>query len=507
VAINPNHGSDPETNSGDEQSGADPETANGADANGGTESGVGTEADGGAEADPPAGRQAEPESGLESETAPTAETGTRSVEESGTLAWPARYARDHLVHIAVLAVFLLYPGIYALLIDSPLRSELVALLPEVETMIAVFYFGLFAMSFDFISGYTGYLDFGHAVFYGTGAYVVLLAGSGKVPLLPAETPFVLLLVLAGLLAATLASLIGALSFRLSGVYFAMITLGFGQVVYVFVRGWEFIGSNPRDGLAVSERSGFEIGVPFVDSLSLAIGQLTGEELTVLATTLSTSEVSYYLVGLVVLVCYLAMQRIIHSPFGRVMVAIRENEDRAAAIGYNTFRYKLGAFAISGFFAAIAGGLFAGFQRAATPDSSFFFLVTGDALLAAIIGGFGTLAGPLYGRLFDEGVREFLSKAGEGGGLLPYLREHLPEATLGTDLVGGITVQGAIETFLNGHASLYIGALFVLFVLFVPDGLLGAIRARLGGPIAKRLPDRIGEHVPERFERYWKALER
>ena len=193
MAINPNHGSDPETNSGDEQSGADPETANGADADGGTESGVGTEADGGAEADPPAGRQAEPESGLESETAPTAETGTRSVGESGTLAWPARYARDHLVHIAVLAVFLLYPGIYALLIDSPLRSELVALLPEVETMIAVFYFGLFAMSFDFISGYTGYLDFGHAVFYGTGAYVVLLAGSGKVPLLPAETPFVLLL--------------------------------------------------------------------------------------------------------------------------------------------------------------------------------------------------------------------------------------------------------------------------------------------------------------------------
>ena len=158
MAINPNHGSDPETNSGDEQSGADPETANGADADGGTESGAETKADGGAEADPPAGRQAEPESGLESETAPTAETGIRSVEKSGTLVWPARYARDHLVRIAVLAVFLLYPGIYALLIDSPLRSELVALLPEVETMIAVFYFGLFAMSFDFISGYTGYLD-------------------------------------------------------------------------------------------------------------------------------------------------------------------------------------------------------------------------------------------------------------------------------------------------------------------------------------------------------------
>ena len=120
-----------------------------------------------------------------------------------------------------------------------------------------------------------------------------------------------------------------------------------------------------------------------------------------------------MIGLVVAICYLAMQRIIHSPFGRVMIAIRENEQRAEAIGYDTFRYKLGAFAISGFFAAIAGGLFAGYRWSVSPENSLFFLVTGDALLAAIIGGFGTLAGPLFGRLFDETVQEFLSDAGQG----------------------------------------------------------------------------------------------
>ncbi len=70
-----------------------------------------------------------------------------------------------------------------------------------------------------------------------------------------------------------------------------------------------------------------------------------------------------------------MQRIIHSPFGRVMLAIRENEERAVAIGYNTYLYKLGAFAISGFFAAVAGGLFAGFKRSASPENSVYFLVT------------------------------------------------------------------------------------------------------------------------------------
>jgi branched-chain amino acid transport system permease protein len=395
-----------------------------------------------------------------------------------------------VVHIAVIAFLAAYPGIYTLLVNSPLSAEMTALLPRVETMIGVLYFGLFAMSFDFISGYTGYLSFGHAAFYGTGAYLVVLAANDKLPLLGPETPFMFLLVLGGLLALGLALLIGAVSFRLTGVYFAMITLGFSQVLYVFVRDWDFVGSNPRDGIAVTGRTtGFEIGVPGVDALNLAIGQLSGDEISGLFgfLSLSTSEVSYYMVGLVVLVCYFAMQRIVHSPFGRVMVAIRENEERAEAVGYDTFRYKLGAFAISAFFAAIAGGLFAGFRRSATPENAFFFLVAGDALLASIIGGFGTLAGPLYGRLFDETVREFLSKAGGGGGLLPYLQSNLGESTLQTVVFNGLTVGEAIDTFLNGHAALYIGLLFVLFVLYVPNGMVGTVRDRLGGPVAERLP--------------------
>ncbi len=409
--------------------------------------------------------------------------------------WVARYLREHVAHLAVLAVLALYPGIYTELTASFLGSEFVTLLPRVETMIAVFYFGLFAMSFDFISGYTGYLSFGHAIFYGTGAYFVVLAANGKVPGVPYDTPFLLLLVLGGLLAVLVAIAIGAVSFRLSGVYFAMITLGFSQVVYVFMRDWSYVGSSPRDGPAVVGPEGaspptFEIGVPFVDSLGLAIGQLAGDSLELAGLALTSTEVSYYLIGLVVAVCYLSLQRIIHSPFGRVLIAIRENEERARAIGYDTFRYKLAAFAISGFYAAVAGGLFAGFRRSVSPDNSLFFLVTGDALLASIIGGFGTLAGPLYGRLFDETVREFLSKEGSGGGLLPYLREHLSQGAIDTVIYNGLTVGEAIETFLNGHAALYLGLLFVVFVLFVPNGLLGTIRDRLGGPVAKQVAERL-----------------
>ncbi|PSQ22412.1 branched-chain amino acid ABC transporter permease [Halobacteriales archaeon QS_9_67_17] len=342
---------------------------------------------------------------------------------------------------------------YHLAVTSPVGAEATALLPRVETMIAVFYFGLFAASFDFISGYTGYLSFGHATFYGAGAYLVVLAANGKLPL-PYDTPFMLLIVLAGLLAVVLALVIGAVSFRLSGVYFAMITLGFSQVIYVFVRDWDFVSSSPRDGAAVVGPGGgeipvFNVGVPGVDALNLAIGQLTGDTVEGLFGLLSLS-----------------------------------------AVGYDTFRYKLAAFAISGFFAGVAGALFAGFRRSVAPDNSLFFLVSGDALLASIIGGFGTLAGPIYGRLFDETVREFLSKEGAGGGLLPYLRGRLSEGTLATELFNGLTVREAIATFLNGHASLYLGLLFVAFVLFVPRGLLGTLRDRVGDTLAAAVSKRL-----------------
>ena len=402
------------------------------------------------------------------------------------------YLRSHTAHVAIILLLAVYPSIYHTLLNSPVQYEAQMLLPTVETMVGVLYFGLFAMSFDFISGYTGYLSFGHAAFYGTGAYTVILVANGKFPLLGPETPFMISLLVAGLLAVLVALLVGLVSFRLSGVYFAMITLGFAQVLYVFIQGWDYVARNPRDGPAVgpSHASGFEIGVPWVDQLNLAIGVLTGDEVSLLGTTLSGTTVSFYMVGLVVLVCYFAMQRIIHSPFGRVMVAIRENEERAVAIGYNTYVYKLAAFCMSGFFAGVAGALFAGFKRSASPENSFYFLVSGDALLASIIGGFGTLAGPLYGRLFDETVREFLSKSGQGGGLLPYLRLLLGEGTLSTPVVGGMTVGGLIDTLLNGHASLYVGIVFVLFVLYVPDGLLGTIRNRIGGTVADALPAKV-----------------
>ena len=406
----------------------------------------------------------------------------------------------------------LYPPFYAVMTSLPgiivpglgvvdLGATFDVFLPRVRTMIVVLYVGLFAMSFDFISGYTGYLSFGHAMFFGIGAYLVILAGTGRLPILGPETPFMILLLLGAILAAVAALVVGSVSFRLTGVYFAMITLGFAEVAHVFIRNWDHVSSNPRDGAAVGGSvDAFQIGVPYVDSLSVGIGRLVGDSFQVGGVELSTATVSFYAIGLVVLGCYLAMQRIIHSPFGRVMIAIRENEERARAIGYNTYWYKMAAFSISGFFGAVAGSLFAGYRRSVSPENTFDLFVTADALLAAIIGGFGTLAGSLYGHLFHEFVAGILTT--ESHGLARYLRDTLPEAILYAG-AGDVTVVTVINVLIDGRAELYLGLVFILFVLFLPQGLLGTVRQRIGGTAAEKLPG----YLRRALGRYRKHLSR
>ncbi|WP_434085380.1 branched-chain amino acid ABC transporter permease [Natronomonas marina] len=415
----------------------------------------------------------------------------------------------------MVALLVAYPLVYQFLVGLsvvlpgtgiPLGQLLNVFLPRVTTMVAVLYIGLFAMSFDFVSGYTGYLSFGHAMFYGIGAYFVVLAGSGKVPGLAAETPFLLLLLVGAVLAFIVALAVGAVSFRLTGVYFAMVTLGFAEVARVFIQNWDYVGSNPRDGASVAAgREGFAVGYPglpdflgglpgvIADPRQVRLGRLTGdsfENVLGLGIDLEPAFVSYYAIGVVVLVCYLAMQRVIHSPFGRVMVAIRENEERAEAVGYDTFWYKLGAFGLSGFFAAVGGGLFAGYRRSVAPSNTFDLFVTADALLASIIGGFGTLAGPLYGHLFHETTAGVLST--ESHGLARFLRDELPASVLSAG-VGDFTLLRFVNVFVDGRADLYLGVVFILFVLFVPRGILGTLRARLGGTVAEKLPERLDRY--------------
>jgi branched-chain amino acid transport system permease protein len=273
----------------------------------------------------------------------------------------------------------------------------------------------------------------------------------------------LLIAVAMLVTFLLTLLIGSVSFRLTGVYFAMITLGFAEIAKLLMI--EVFGAETAITPAANE---YLLGVPFVASLQLRLGE--------------SAFTSYYLLGIVTLLGYFAMQRIIHSPFGRVMVAIRENEARAEAIGYNTYWYKMIAFAISGAFAALAGALAAGFRNSGDPTIHFDVIeMSGDALLATIIGGMGTLAGPLYGFIFQRALDEILSGSIS---LVGWIERSFPGVV---DLGGfGVTVQDLLNNSVQGFAGLYVGIIFILFILYVPGGMLGTLRALAGGKLADRV---------------------
>ncbi len=414
--------------------------------------------------------------------------------------WPVQYLQDHTVHIAVVLLFVAYPFVYDILVDLfALTAEMV--LPEPRTMLTILALGLFAMSFDFISGYTGYLSFGHGAFFGIGAYFVVLGYNGQIPLLPAELPFMMLMLMGALAAALFALVVGLLAFRLSGVYFAMITLGIAEIMYVVSQHWDYLtvdDSDPATGTAAGSPSDVElfepvIGIPFIDPLNATVHPAFGETTFLGINFGDPVIVTYFAIGSIVLICYFLMQRIIHSPFGRVMIAIRENEQRAKAIGYNVFYYKIGAFMISAFFGAIGGALLIVINGTASPDTTLFFLVTGFALVATIIGGLGTLAGPLFGYIFLEGVEEFLARKASGGGLQPWLQEILPGSVLNAS-VSGVTVDEGMNAFMTGHGEFYTGIIFVVFVLFVPIGMLGTLRARLGA-------DSVADWATTRIEKF------
>jgi len=235
--------------------------------------------------------------------------------------------------------------------------------------------GLFAMSVDLLLGFAGLLSFGHAAFWGIGGYAAaLLARAFQLPFPVAA--------LAGTAAAALLAIpIGFLSIRRRGIYFAMVTLAFAQLVYYVVNEW---------------RS----GVP-----RLLPGFSVGRSLDF-----------YYAALPLVLVGFFVAYRVVHSPFGHVLTAIRDNEPRAQSLGYATWRYKLIGFVLSGALAGLAGSLFALGHGFASLEL-LHFSTSGEAVLMTILGGIGTLWGGLVGAAVVLLVRDTLSTASEASGVV------------------------------------------------------------------------------------------
>jgi branched-chain amino acid transport system permease protein len=276
--------------------------------------------------------------------------------------------------------------------------------------------GLFGIGLDLIFGYTGLLSFGQAAFYGTGGFVTAHL------LIAHVIPNTLgALAVGTLVAAVFGALIGALALRQVGIYFAMLTLAFGQLFY-------FMENSP-----LRAYTGSENGLPGVPKPSIPLG----------GTTLDFSSTfgTYVFVAVIYFAGFFIARRIVRSPFGAVLRAIRENPERAQAVGHQISRYKLVAFTIAAAYGGLAGGLLGMFQGYMPPEA-FSIDQSGEIIVMTVIGGPGTLIGPLL-----------------GAAVWTLLRQELQNI----DVIAGVW-------------KLILGLVFILLITGFRRGLVGAVIA-------------------------------
>jgi branched-chain amino acid transport system permease protein len=300
--------------------------------------------------------------------------------------------------------------VLALLAAAPL------VLPEFwrRFVTEILIWGLLAMSSDILIGYTGMVSFGHSAFCGLGLYGAAAA------LLAVRPPNLWLTLLTGLAAAAvIAMFVAYFATRLRDIYFAITTLVFSQIFFVIIFTW-------------TEVTGGENGLTFRQPPFTIPG--------VLSVPFTSTGLHWFVLG-VVTVSYLVLRRVTQSPFGMVLQSIRENEPRTRAIGYHVERYKMVAVMLSGLFAGLAGVLYAIQNRFASPDF-VFFIVSGEVVIFNVMGGMGTLVGPILGAGFFLMLREVLSR------------------------------------FFTEYYLIPAGIIFILIVIFLPQGLLGFARRAL-----------------------------
>jgi len=311
--------------------------------------------------------------------------------------------RPVLVEIVTAAVLIAVPFVLPALDAAP------------NTVNRILVWGLFGIGFDILFGYTGLLSFGQSAFYGTGGFVAayLLTRAGF--------PYVVLALVIGMVAAAAVGyLIGLLALRRTGIYFAMITVAIAEIFF-------FVEFNP-----LSEWTGGENGLPGVPTPRFDLGFAT--------LNFSSGWSLYPFLAFCFFVGIVIALRIVRSPVGVILTAIRENPLRAAAVGHNVQAYKLTAFVIAAAYAGFAGGLLGVLQGFMPPDA-FMFETSGQLIMQTAIGGRGTLFGPLV-----------------GAGVWLFLQDFL-QATLK----------------LGAAWKLVLGLVFVLLVCFLRQGIIGGIR--------------------------------
>jgi branched-chain amino acid transport system permease protein len=302
-------------------------------------------------------------------------------------------------------------------------------------------FVVLVASFDLLLGYTGIVSFAHTMFFGIGAYGVAIASTRMGEGWAAVGTGVALSLLVSL---ALSLLIGLASLRVKAIFFAMITLAVASAFLTLASQLSDL-TGGEDGLNFKVPEALQPGTQYLDEPLLG-ASIDGRFLT------------YYLLFVTALLLVLAMLRIVNSPFGRVLQAIRENDFRAEAIGYRTVVYRTLASVLSALFATLAGGLLALWLRYQGPDTSLSFEIMLDILLIVVIGGMGTIYGAVIGSVLFVIAQN-------------YLQDLLK---LGTGALEGVPLLAALVS--PDRWLLWLGLLFVLSVYHFPTGVVGRLRA-------------------------------
>lgn len=311
---------------------------------------------------------------------------------------------------------------------------------SLETAARISVFIVLVASYDLMLGYSGIVSFAHAMFFGIGAYGVAIASHALAPGFAA----VGIGALSGIvLSAVLAVVIGLLSLRVRAIFFAMITLAIASAFAVLVSQVSTI-TGGEDGLNYSIPHALTPAFKLVDGRVLGV-RLDGKVL------------NYYLVFGVSLVLFFVMLRIVNSPFGSVLKAIRENDFRAEAIGYRVVVYRTAVTSISAAIAAMAGALYAVWLRYVGPDTALSMEIMIDVLLMVVIGGMGTMYGAVIGATLFVLAQNYLQS----------LMGGIASMTAGLPVVPNL--------FNPDRWMLWLGLLFVLSVYFFPLGIVGRLR--------------------------------
>ena len=366
--------------------------------------------------------------------------------------------KDTSLLIVVAALTLLAPFLLNPFPEGSSLAQFNAGYPDLMQRFVIF--GIFAIGFNILFGLTGYLSFGHAAFLGVGSYsAVWMFKLLSMNVIPA-------IILAVIVSGLFAVVIGYVSLRRSGIYFSILTLAFAQMSFALAYSVLTPITNGETGLQITLNDPRILGISQTAQGGIPVTNIFGLEMRStyqmdVGPWLFQFNAGYYLCAAIMLVAFYVAIRIFRSPFGLTLRAVKSNQQRLNYTGMNAKPYTLAAFVISGMYAGLAGGLMASMDPLAGAER-MQWTASGEVVLMTILGGAGTLIGPILGAGFIKYFENIFSKINDNvlHGWFSFLPDGLENF-----------IVGILHPFIGKGWHLTLGILFMLVVIFLPGGLV------------------------------------